>query len=48
MLLERDFKLSKIENQSDIHPVYSDIQKRYIMNMCKKCELQVNVEGRLF
>ena len=48
MLLERDLQLSKIENQADIHPVYTDIQKWYTLDMCKKCELKVKVQGHRF
>ena len=48
VLLERDFKLSKVEKQADIQSVYTDIQTRYNINMCKKCDWQGNVEGRLF
>ena len=39
MLLKRDFQLSKVEKQADIQPVYTGIQARNTINMCKKCEL---------
>ena len=48
MLLEGNFQLSKVEKQADIQPVYTDIHRHYTLNMCKKCELQVNVQGRQF
>ena len=47
-LLGRIFQLQKVEKQADIQSVYTDIQTRYNINMCKKCDWQGNVEGRLF
>ena len=40
--------VQKVEKQADIQSVYTDIQTRYNMNMCKKCDWQGNVEERLF
>lgn len=39
MLPKRDFQLLKVEKQADIQPVYTGIQARNTINMCKKCEL---------
>ena len=48
-LLKRSFQLSKVEKQDDIHPAYTDIQKCYTLNRCKKkYEWQINVQGRQF
>ena len=40
--------VQKVEKQADIQSVYTDIQTRYNINMCKKCDWQGNVEERLF
>lgn len=47
-LLKSIFELSKVEKEADIQTVYTDIQRRYTLDMCKKCELKVKVQGRRF
>ena len=47
-LLKRGFQLSKDEKQADIQPVYTHIQGRYTLDIRKKCELQVNLQGRRY
>lgn len=35
-LLKGTFNFWKVEKQSDIQPIYTDIQRYYTLNMCKK------------
>ena len=37
---EKEFPLSKVENQADIQPVYTDIHRRYTLNMCIKLRIE--------